>query len=287
MNTDIPPAPDWFHPLRGNSCCKWTRSHDSALVAARLFDVDVDSIVALMPDAYAQIMAEYELVEPGRKRACQLTRLNSRRCNQWEDAGKDHSTHPRFDCHARTVAIEHPELGFNPDDTDTPGLVWDLIKAGQATRILQSGPEVAELAATWIDHAKQTGPVEFAEWTDDDCTDDDFADCDCSFDVSEFDSPVAGEVLPDPVIGESLPPVSESPAVELESINANPRNRVLVRLSVDVPHQCRSGISRSRRPHPGSPQMPPMRFDAGVRGIRRTRPHRVPAARGDPLPWKS
>lgn len=245
---DIPPRPDWLKkrkPARDT----WTRSHDSAIEFARLYDLSVDEIVDLMPAAYAQIMAFREMVDPARQTACRLTGLNSRRCNQWEDSGKDHSTRPGFDCAARTVVFEHPELGWNPDDTDTPARVWEMIKQGALAPLLHSGREVAQVAAGMIaNRVDPSDDIVFVEWIED--TGDAFDDFggDATFDpcdwtespAMETDTDTPCEEIPDTVPGKATNGIETS------------RTDVLVRAPVDI-HDARDrprvhSVRRRARP---------------------------------------
>ena len=125
-----------------------TRITETAKVAAEQYGVDVADVIALMPDAHCQLMAERELTEPARIRACYLTGLNAKRCNLWEDAGFDYSTRPGFDCHARTVAFEHPELGLDPRDDSASPAIWELIKRGPLPRLAKSSAASATSPST-------------------------------------------------------------------------------------------------------------------------------------------
>lgn len=244
-----------------------TRIIDAAQIAADRYGVDVADVIALMPDAYNQLRAERDMIEPARIRACYLTGLNARRCNSWEDAGFDYSTRPRFDCHARTVAFEHPELGLDPHNTDTPPAIWELIKRGPLPRLTKSSAEVADLAAQWASRFN-VHYDEFTEWNDDelDAIEPD-SDCDFSFNPDEFDAPVTGEVVTDTVSEEFPTPVSReplttsTPCAEIERVNACPGCRLFVRASVILSHKRRFSRLQSVRGHSKSTPMPPVRYD--------------------------
>jgi hypothetical protein len=174
-SVEIPPAPSWFRKL--------TRTTDAAEFAAERYGLNPDDVEALMPDAYAQLKHERDLWNNARKRACQMTGLNALRCNQWEDSGRDFSTRYGFDCSAREIADEHPELAIDRNSHDVPALIWELIKRGAPAPLLKSSPEVALLAAQWLWSAS---PAE--ETTDD--------DLDCSFNPEEWCDPVPVEAIP-------------------------------------------------------------------------------------------
>lgn len=244
-----------------------TRITDAAQTAAEQYGVDVADVIALMADAYNQLSAERDMIEPARIRACYLTRLNAKRCDLWEDAGFDYSTRPRFDCHARTVAFEHPELGLDPNNTDTPPAIWELIKRGPLPRLTKSSVEVADLAAQWASRFN-VHYDEFTEWNDDDLDAiEPDADCDCSFNPDEFSDPLAAEIVTDPVSEEFPTPVSResltesTPYTEIERVNASPGCRLFLWSFVVLSHKRRYGRLQSVCGYPKSPPMPPVRYD--------------------------
>ena len=253
-----------------------TRITESAQTAAEQYGVDVADVVALMADAHCQLMAERELTEPARIRACYITGLNAKRCNLWEDAGFDYSTRPGFDCHARTVAFEHPELGLDPRDDSASPAVWELIKRGPLPRLAKSSAEVAELAAQWASRFN-SHYTEFTEWSDDEFTDDD-----CSFNPDEFAEPlaveivadtVAGEIVTDTVAEETIAPIAwesltDPVAVEIQPLTveaevtiASPGYHLRLRTPIILPHKRRDGRRQSVCEYPKSPPMPPVRCD--------------------------
>lgn len=268
-----------------------TRITDAAEVAAKQYGVDVADVVALMPDAYAQLQAERELTEPARIRACYLTGLNARRCNSWEDSGFDHSTRPRFDCHARTVAWEHPELGLDPHNTDTPPAIWELIKRGPLQRLAKSSAEVADLAAQWAMRFN-VHYDEFTDWTDDDLDAiEPDADCDCSFNPDEFDVPVAGEVDTDPVAGESVcqTVARESltgTATLQEVAYASSGYCLFVRTPFVFPHKRQCRRFQSVRRYSLRWSMPRLRYNPPPNLVDGSRCCVTHHCRGDPLPGK-
>lgn len=249
-----------------------TRITESAQIAAEQYGVDIADVVALMADAHCQLMAERELTEPARIRACYLTRLNAKRCNLWEDAGFDYSTRPGFDCYARTVAFEHPELGLDPRDDSASPAVWELIKRGPLPRLAKSSAEVADLAAQWASRFN-SHYAEFTEWSDDDLDESEFIDADCSFNPDEFGDPVTMEIVADTVAEETITPVAEESltdpvpgeiqplAVETEATIANPGYHLRLRTQIILPHKRRYGGLQSVCRHSISPPMPPVRYD--------------------------
>jgi hypothetical protein len=250
--TDIPPAPDWFRPKRRKKQPAWTRSHDSALQAAQIYSVDMDQVLANMPLAWEFLAQERELLDAPRRSAVEITKLNSERCNLWEDSGRDHSTRPGFDVSAREIATLHPELGLDPHDTDTPAVIWDLIKRGAPSPLLKSGRECAMLAAEWIVSAQQSVRDEFDELPD--LVEDD-DDCDCSFNPDDWETP-SGE------ISEDVPSDPATDDTELEESTYDDdlaRGCVFVRTSWIVPHYERIRRYRQNRGQPIAASVPGLR----------------------------
>lgn len=142
MQTDIPPRPTWLKR-------KPTRTTEAAERAAHKYNVNPGDVLALMPEALALIRRDAELIELARGRARQLTGLDARIIASRENKYLDHSTHPRFDETSRELAAEFPELGFNPDDHETPARVWTFIAEGKQPTPCRHSDCVAELAASW------------------------------------------------------------------------------------------------------------------------------------------
>lgn len=129
--------------------------YDAAKQAARLAGVAVHDVIKAMPEAYRFIKEQAELKERAKDRARILTGLNAGVLAQIENSHRDYSSVPGFDEAAHAVAMEHPELGLDPDDTDTPAAVWDLIREGKQDPPAMHSPEVAKLAAQWVKPAKK------------------------------------------------------------------------------------------------------------------------------------
>ena len=172
-------------------------------------------------------------MEDARISAVKQTKLNSRRCWQWEESGRDYSTFPRFDETAQEIAIEFPELGCDPDSIDTPGYIWELIKAGKPEPLLQSSPKVAEFAAKLV--YRTYGPL-----------------------AEEITpEPVAEEILTHPVIGEPL--AEESFHAERLVADHDRTSDTLVRTPDDVSPQFTPGSCQSCRGDARQAELPEMR----------------------------
>jgi hypothetical protein len=132
--------------------------YDAAKQAARLAGVAVHDVIKAMPEAYRFIKEQADLKERAKDRARMLTGLNAGVLAQIENSHRDYSSVPGFDEAAHAVAMEHPELGLDPDDTDTPAAVWELIREGKQDPPAMHSPEVAKLAAQWVKPAKKVKP---------------------------------------------------------------------------------------------------------------------------------
>jgi hypothetical protein len=76
------------------------------------------------------------------KHAREITGLDAGKIARWERAGKDHSTWPRFDALARTVAYEVEDLALDPKDPRLEEKVWNLIKEGASRLPAKHSTEV-------------------------------------------------------------------------------------------------------------------------------------------------
>ena len=83
-----------------------------------------------------------------------MTGLTPAKIGRIENAYRDHSTVFDFDTHARELAGMHPELGFDPEDQDTPAKAWELLKAGKIKKV--SLEQIAQFAADMV--AKELRP---------------------------------------------------------------------------------------------------------------------------------
>lgn len=122
---------------------------DAAKSAGRVSRVATHSVIGAMQQAHDFLTQQADQRERAKERARKLTRLNAGVIASIENAHRDHSSVPGFDEAAHAVASEHPELGFDPDDTDTPAKVWELIREGASPVPALHSPEVAALAAEW------------------------------------------------------------------------------------------------------------------------------------------
>ena len=141
---EIPPRPTWLKR-------KPTRTTEAAERAAHKFGVSPAQVLALMPEALALIRQDFEQREAAKALARRLTGLDARIIASRENRYIDHSTATNFDTAARSVALECPELGFDPDGHDTPACVWELIREGKLPVPVRHSDCVAELAASWCE----------------------------------------------------------------------------------------------------------------------------------------
>lgn len=123
--------------------------HGHARTAGKLARVPTHQVLGAMKDAHEFLKNQHGLRERAKDRARSLAGLNSGTIAKIENSHRDHSSVDGFDEVAHAVASEHPELGFDPDDTDTPGKVWDLIREGKQPVPPLHSREVADVAAEW------------------------------------------------------------------------------------------------------------------------------------------
>lgn len=171
---DIPPRPAWLKR-------KPTRTTEAAERAAHKYGVTPADVLRMMPEALGIVRQQWDTIDRARRRARQLTGLDARIIASRENRYLDHSTACRFDETSRELAAEFPDLGFDPDGHDTPQRVWGFIRQGRQPMPVRHSDCVAELAAQWV-----------YQWESGDYPDD--AD---GFDPSEWDLPLAGEILTD------------------------------------------------------------------------------------------
>lgn len=132
---------------------KKVAQHQAARAAAKI-GVSVHSVLELMPEAHRHLTEVHQGREAAKETARKLTGLNAGQIAKLENTYHDHSTRVGFDTASRTIAVDHPELGFDPDSTDTPGKVWDLIREGKQDPPALHSREVAETAAEWAKGSK-------------------------------------------------------------------------------------------------------------------------------------
>lgn len=104
--------------------------------------------------------------------ARKLTGLTVNRISRWEDSGLDHSTFPRLDETARTVAGDFPELGIGPgyeskvrDDADYAGELWQLMREPARGRTPKHDTGLLRRAAELVSRAGDDecyGPMSFS-----------------------------------------------------------------------------------------------------------------------------
>lgn len=245
---DAPPAEEIPAPKLHSLFRITARVRESAEVAAREWNVDPAQVLAAMPDSYFYLKSEYGVMEDARVSAVKQTKLNSRRCWQWEESGRDYSTFPRFDETAQELAIEFPELGCDPDSIDTPGYIWELIKAGKPEPLLQSSPKVAEFAAKLV--YRTYGPL-----------------------AAEIEpEPVTEEILSPPVIGEPL--AEESFHAERLDADHDRTSDTPVRASDDIPPQFAPGSREQSRGDSRQAELPEMRSVSATTRIHQSRDNR-------------
>ena len=129
--------------------------HEAAK-AATVKGVAAHRVIGQMKPAHDHLTAIHEEREAAKETARKVTGLNAGNIAKLENTYRDHSTRKGFDAAARTVAETHRGLGFDPDSTDTPGKVWDLIREGAKPKPQLHDREVAELAAEWAIGSKSS-----------------------------------------------------------------------------------------------------------------------------------
>lgn len=143
-------------------------AHGHAKESARQAGVSTHDVLQNMPEAHKFRLEQHGLRESAKTRAREMAGMNAGVLARIENSHRDHSSVPGFDTAARTVAIEHPELGLDPNSTDTPAAVWELIREGKAELPRLHDRETAQQAAEWVGQAKKHHKVT----TDHDTADD-------------------------------------------------------------------------------------------------------------------
>ena len=124
--------------------------------AAESEGVDHEDVAGLMPHAHQFLLGQHNERETAKKNARKVTGMTANTTAYHENQGKDHSTVRNFDTASRTVAMENPELGFDPEHHETPAKVWNLIREGSKKPPKLNSAETANLAAKW---AKGSGKI--------------------------------------------------------------------------------------------------------------------------------
>lgn len=141
---------------------KRLEQYQNAKSASAYPRVATHEVLRQMRDAHQFMNDQMSQRERAKELARQLTGLNAGNLAKLENTYHDHSTVEGFDTASRDVALAHPELGFDPDSTDTPGRVWELIREGKQDPPSLHSREVAEQAATWLRESRKNRqqPVE-------------------------------------------------------------------------------------------------------------------------------
>lgn len=129
-------------------------AHSHAKQFARQAGVSTHDVLQNMPEAHKYRLEQHGAREAAKTRARTLTGLNAGNLAKFENTYKDYSKVPGFDTAARTIAMEHPELGLDPDDDATAPAVWELIREGKVAEPRLHDPETAQQAAEWVAQAK-------------------------------------------------------------------------------------------------------------------------------------
>ncbi len=135
----------------------------------------------LIPRAHEFLLQQHEVREKAKQSARRITGLTAGDIARHENAYRDHSTVEGFDTSSRTVAMEHGELGIDPDAHDTPARIWELIREGAISKPTKNSPEVHSLAKEWAKGKKpaKSKEPEYAH-------DDDWDNWDSRADVAAF-----------------------------------------------------------------------------------------------------
>ena len=135
----------------------------------------------LIPHAHEFLLQQHEGREKAKQSARRITGLTAGDIARHENAYRDHSTVEGFDTSSRTVAMEHGELGIDPDAHDTPARIWELIREGAISKPTKNSPEVHSLAKEWAKGKKpaKSKEPEYAH-------DDDWDNWDSRADVAAF-----------------------------------------------------------------------------------------------------
>lgn len=131
-------------------------AHVHAKHHAKASGVATHDVLQNMPMAHKFLTEQHGVRESAKERARQLTGLHAGNLARVENSHRDYSTVPGFDTAARSVALEHPELGLDPDDSGTAPAIWELIREGRVHPPQLHHPEVAQQAAEWVQQAKQS-----------------------------------------------------------------------------------------------------------------------------------
>lgn len=130
-------------------------AHAHAKDEARMAGVSTHDVLQNMPEAHKYRLEQHGQREHAKTRARQMTGMNAGNLAKFENTYKDYSTVTGFDTAARTIAMEHPELGLDPDGDETAPAVWELIREGKVEEPKLHDRETARQAAEWINQARR------------------------------------------------------------------------------------------------------------------------------------
>jgi len=130
-------------------------AHAHAKDEARMAGVSTHDVLQNMSEAHKYRLEQHGQREHAKTRARQMTGMNAGNLAKFENTYKDYSTVPGFDTAARTIAMEHPELGLDPDGDETAPAVWELIREGKVEEPKLHDRETARQAAEWINQARR------------------------------------------------------------------------------------------------------------------------------------
>lgn len=113
-------------------------------------DAETEKQVAeMVPHAHQYLIEQHSQWEVAKQNARRITGLTAGDVARLENSYRDHSSVDGFDAASRTVAMENPELGLDPDAHDTPERVWELIREGAKRKPSKNSQEVRKLAEEW------------------------------------------------------------------------------------------------------------------------------------------
>lgn len=129
--------------------------YDAAKQAAESAELPLEHVLNLMPDAHNFLKQEQDSREKAKAELRRVSGLTAGKLARLENTYFDHSSLKNWDTTAREFAMNHPELGYDPESHDLPALLWDFIREGKLPHIPSYDPRVAELAAIWAKPKKR------------------------------------------------------------------------------------------------------------------------------------
>lgn len=137
------------------------REHESAKEASKTSGHKTSEILRVLPEAHELHNQDAALFKPALTRLTAMTKATPAAMRDWENKkGLDHSTWPNFDHWARVVAAEHPELGMDKEDHETPARLWEMLRTGGKgpNAVETHDPQVAKTAAEMLGSRKSKQP---------------------------------------------------------------------------------------------------------------------------------